>query len=103
MDLVEALPVTISSESSDEEPPRPLQHLSDDELEDQLAAHAGRIAAIQASFVARVLELDLRVKERSYQGALSTPQWLSWRLGIGLGTAREHVRVARALTRLPRI
>src|SRR5690606_36848710 len=27
--------------------------------------------------------------------------WLSWRTGMSIGVAREHVRVARALGRLP--
>jgi Domain of unknown function (DUF222) len=37
------------------------------------------------------------------QGALSCAHWLSWRLGWDLATAREKVRVARALGRLPAI
>src|SRR5262245_27263726 len=35
------------------------------------------------------------------QGALSCAHWLSWRIGLELGAAREHVRVARALADLP--
>lgn len=34
-------------------------------------------------------------------GLLSCAHWLSWRLGLGLATARERVRVAQALTGLP--
>jgi hypothetical protein len=37
------------------------------------------------------------------QGAGSCAQWLSWRVGWDPGTARERVRVARALGTLPRI
>jgi Domain of unknown function (DUF222) len=37
------------------------------------------------------------------QGALSCAHWLSWRLGWDLATAREKVRVARALGKLPAI
>jgi len=37
------------------------------------------------------------------QGALSCAHWLSWRIGLDLGTARERVRVARALGKLPAI
>ena len=37
------------------------------------------------------------------QGALSCAQWLSWRVGWDPGTARERVRVARALGTLPLI
>lgn len=35
--------------------------------------------------------------------AASEAHWLSWRTGIGLGAAREKLRVARALQQLPRI
>ncbi len=37
------------------------------------------------------------------QGFRSCADWLSWRVGWNLGTAREHVRVARRLTELPQI
>jgi hypothetical protein len=36
-------------------------------------------------------------------GALTCGHWLSWRVGWELGTAREHVRVAKALGELPLI
>src|SRR6185503_6157886 len=39
----------------------------------------------------------------AHQGALSCAHWLSWRVGLELGAAREHVRVARALAELPLI
>jgi hypothetical protein len=37
------------------------------------------------------------------QGAVSCAHWLSWRIGLDLATAREKVRVARALGVLPTI
>ena len=37
------------------------------------------------------------------QGAVSCAHWLSWRIGIDPATAREKVRVARALGNLPAI
>ncbi len=37
------------------------------------------------------------------QGARTCAHWLSWRVGMGSTTAREHVRVAHALGQLPRI
>ncbi|MBA3396686.1 MAG: DUF222 domain-containing protein [Deltaproteobacteria bacterium] len=39
----------------------------------------------------------------SRQGFRSCADWLSWRVGWNLGTAREHVRVARRLVELPQI
>ena len=37
------------------------------------------------------------------QGAISCAHWLAWRVGWDPATAREKVRVARALGRLPAI
>src|SRR5512133_24652 len=37
------------------------------------------------------------------QGAVSCASWLCWRIGLDQGTAREKVRVARALAQLPTI
>ncbi len=36
------------------------------------------------------------------QGAMSCAHWLAWRVGLDAATAREKVRVARALGSLPR-
>ena len=36
-------------------------------------------------------------------GINSCAHWLSWKCGMGIGTARERVRVARALPALPNI
>ena len=52
----------------------------------------------------RLLELIRRFDQAGIwadQGALSCAHWLTWRLGWDPGTAREHVRVAGALGRLP--
>lgn len=84
------------------DPPRPLQHLTDDALEHRLAALAGHLAATQASFLAHVLELDMRGLWGRL-GLRSAAHYLSWRLGLGLGTARQHVRVAYALLDLPTV
>ena len=48
---------------------------------------------------------DLRAFDRGggwhAQGARSCAHWLSWRLGWGLGAARDHLRVAERLAELP--
>ncbi len=54
----------------------------------------------------RLLELIRQIDKAGIwadQGAISCAHWLSWRLGWDSGTAREHVRVARGLGRLPQI
>jgi hypothetical protein len=70
------------------------------ELEDELTALAARIAAATAQFLEALGEFDAR-KGWQVEGIRSCAQWLSWRCGMALGTAREHVRVARSLRSLP--
>ena len=63
---------------------------------------AGQIASATSRFLRLLADFDAR---EGWAGAniKSCAQWLSWRCGIDLRTAREHVRVARALTELPKI
>ena len=63
----------------------------------RLAAH---IPAATWLLLALIAELDRR-EIRAAQGALSCAHWLSWACGIDTHTAREKVRVTRALTELP--
>jgi hypothetical protein len=49
-----------------------------------------------------VAEFDRREGWEAY-GIRSCAHWLAWQCGMAPGTAREHVRVARALTHLPLI
>lgn len=55
-----------------------------------------------AGWLARVAEFDRR-EGWGEAGVLSCAHWLSWRCGIDARTAREHVRVARALEGLHRV
>jgi hypothetical protein len=73
-----------------------LERLGDEIAE--LAAHLDAAAA-------RLLELIRRfdVEGGWNNGFRSCAEWLSWRTGIDLGAARQKVRVARALTNLPRL
>ena len=52
-----------------------------------------------------MLELIREFDERGGwgNGFSSCAHWLTWRIGLSAGAAREHVRVARALPMLPRI
>ena len=74
--------------------------LSDTDLEDQLCTWAGRLAAATAEFLRLLSEFDER-EAWSGPGVRSCAHWLSWRCGMSLGTARDHVRVARRLRPLP--
>lgn len=70
------------------------------ELEDGICLRAGRIAAAQGELLAWIAEFDRR-EGWSGPGMLSCAHWLSWRVGLSGGAAREQVRVARRLEDLP--
>src|SRR3954453_13455752 len=72
-----------------------------DELAAAITAGAVRLAAATASWLRLVAEFDTRGGWHG-PGIRSCAEWLAWQCGLGPGAAREHVRVARALTALPR-
>jgi hypothetical protein len=76
--------------------------LSDGELEERLCVLAGTLAATESEFLLLVAELDHRGLW-GRPGLRSAAHWLSWRLGMSLGAARERVRVGHALRQLPAI
>lgn len=65
----------------------------------QLAASQ---AAIEHDLIARLGDLDASGGMGWYDGIKTPAHWLSWACSMSPGTAREHVRVARALRRMPR-
>ena len=76
--------------------------ISTPELVEQIRTLAGHLNAANARFLALVAELDRR-RGWAEWGVKSCAHWLNWQCGIGLGAAREKVRVAHALGKLPRI
>ncbi|MGI8808568.1 MAG: DUF222 domain-containing protein, partial [Acidimicrobiales bacterium] len=73
----------------------PLEHLEHEIC--QLSAH---LSAAMCRWLELVAEFDRR-EGWGHQGAKSCAQWLSWRCGMSLVSAREHLRVARRLAELP--
>ncbi|WP_226356905.1 DUF222 domain-containing protein [Pseudonocardia sp. ICBG601] len=71
-------------------------------LESELLGLAGHIAAAECRFLRLLAEFDDRGGWCGV-GVRSCAHWLTWRAGMSLRTATEHLRVAHALTRLPRI
>src|SRR6187402_391812 len=80
--------------------PARFREVSSPELEDRLVGWASSLAAAECEFLDLLAEFDAR-EAWGDSGLRSTAHWLSWRLGLRLGVAREKVRVARALQRLP--
>lgn len=72
-----------------------------DELEDEIAELCAHINAATYRLLRAIAEFDRR--EAWGWGFQSTAHWLTWRVGIDMVTAREKVRVARALEGLPQI
>jgi len=72
-----------------------------DRLGDEIAELAAHLDAATARLLDLVREFDARGGWG--HGFRSCAHWLSWRVGLEPGAAREHVRVARALGSLPQL
>jgi hypothetical protein len=71
------------------------------ELGDEIAELAAHLNAATARLLDLIREFDARA---GWNNGFSTcAAWLTWRVGLAPGAAREHVRVARALGMLPRL
>jgi len=70
-----------------------------DRLGDQIAELSAHLDAATARLLALIREFDARGGWNT--GFRSCAAWLSWRVGLDLGAARERVRVARSLGTLP--
>ena len=72
-----------------------MQTLSLDRLGDEIAELAPHLDAATARLLDPIRVFDARAGWNT--GFTSCAAWLSWRVGLAPGAAREHVRVARAL------
>jgi len=72
-----------------------------DRLGDEIAELSAHLDAATARLLDLIREFDAR--EGWGNGFSSCAAWLTWRVGLDPGAARERVRVARALGGLPRI
>jgi len=72
-----------------------------DRLSDEIAELSAHLEAATARLLALIREFDARGGWNT--GFRSCAAWLSWRVGLDLGAAREKVRVARALGTLPQL
>jgi hypothetical protein len=74
----------------------------DSQLGDEIATMAARVNVVNQQLLARIRRFDA-IEGWYRQGAMSCAHWLTWRIGLDRGAAREKVRVARVLGTLPRI
>ncbi len=73
---------------------------------DQLGAEITELCSYIYAAESRLLTLIHEFDEKEYwakQGLISCAHWLNFKCGIGMNAAREKVRVAHALARLPKI
>src|SRR6059058_2096236 len=70
-----------------------------DRLGDEIAELSAHLDAATARLLDPIREFDARGGWNN--GFNCCAAWLSWRVGLAPGAAREHVRVARALGTLP--
>ncbi len=80
-------------------PPTPARVMELDRLGDEIAELSAHVEAATARLLDLIREFDARGGWNT--GFRSCAAWLSWRVGLNLGAAREKVRVARALGTLP--
>ena len=100
-------PDRIGDGGSPDEPPHPEPATATGDSRSRLARLGDRIAELSARIQAATYELLVLIREfderEGWDGCVSCAQWLSWRAGLAPGAAREHVRVARALGKLPKL
>ncbi|PYN20666.1 MAG: HNH endonuclease, partial [Candidatus Rokuibacteriota bacterium] len=72
-----------------------------DRLGDEIAELSAHLDAATAHLLELIREFDARGGWN--HGFRSCAHWLAWRVGLDLGAARERVRVAHALSALPRL
>ncbi|MGH9626058.1 MAG: DUF222 domain-containing protein, partial [Bryobacteraceae bacterium] len=92
-----------SSRPLDSYDARVAQRQSLRDLEAQITELTGHLNAATYYWLTLIAEFDRR---EGWGGDGATPScahWLNWKCGIDLGAARERVRVAHALEKLPKI
>jgi hypothetical protein len=74
--------------------------LSAERLEAEICSLAGHLAAATCRLIDLIADYDQRRAWAAWD-MRSCAEWLSWKCSMAPGTAREHVRVGRALRNLP--
>jgi 5-methylcytosine-specific restriction endonuclease McrA len=93
-------PEQVPGQPPDQVPDHPPGQVPLERLEAQICELAGNLTAATCRFLVLLGDFDAREGWASWEMG-SCAQWLSWKCQMSSGTAREHVRVARALRVLP--
>jgi Domain of unknown function (DUF222) len=92
-----------SPDPSNEGAPEPVfreKQLRNDALAEEIAELSAQIQAADYRLLLLIREFDDNAGWLQ-QGAKTCAQWLSWRIGLAPNAARERLRVAHALEKLP--
>ncbi|MFC7625217.1 DUF222 domain-containing protein [Microlunatus sp. GCM10028923] len=81
----------------------PLSREAAEELAGRICAHAARQARDSCELLILIGEFDAGQGWGWSQGFKSVAHWLAWTCSMTQATAREHIRVARALRRMPTV
>ncbi len=81
---------------------RKLEEVPTEHLEAEIEQLASTLTASTARWLELLGEYDTRYGWGAWVGIKSLTHWVAWRCGLDERSAREHVRVARALRDLPR-
>jgi hypothetical protein len=84
-------------------PPGELADVPLEHLEHEICQLASHLASGMARWLDLLGEYDARDGWWSWDGLRSVSDWVAWRCALDPRSAREHVRVARALRELPEI
>lgn len=79
-----------------------LDRAAAESLGERIQQQAALIAEATCEFLLMVADFDECEAIGWFAGLKSTAHWLAWACSMSPGTAREHVRVARALPAMPR-
>ena len=93
--------VTVAAEVTVVAPPL-LRQDEAEALGERIQQQAAILAEATCELLLLVGEFEARGGVGWFVGLASTAHWLSWACSLAPGTAREHVRVARALGSMPR-
>jgi hypothetical protein len=82
--------------------PQPNPRTRIDDLADEIAEIEAHLSSATYRQLVAIREFD-DMKGWAEQGAVSCAAWLTWRIGLGPEAARDRVRIARALEKLPQV
>ena len=103
MDDMESYPLPKPSPLSMEPMRQPTyseETIRNNELAEEIAVLSAQLQSADYRLLVLLREFDEK-GGWAQQGCKTCAHWLSWRIGLNAGAAREKIRVARALANLP--